>query len=86
MYLAAEWACLLHEAGPENFHEFPCESAAAINTNEMVERANLLLDINPAAGPSAAIWFSDNQIIELVTADNPDGPGKTASWFNSICG
>ena len=76
-YLAARWACMARELG-QDFHSLTMDDASSVNTPEMIDEANVVLELEG----TDALWLADNQIIQLASIHNPDQNGADPSWMS----
>lgn len=77
-YNSAAWSCMLRELGP-NFHSLSEDNALAVNNPEMIKAINFKLGKGPTA---VADWLSDDDILQAVTFDNPDGEMQSPHWLS----
>ena len=75
-YLAAGWAVMLRALGLD-FTNLDMATAAALNTVQFIAGQNAKININTAP----AVWLTDDQILALASADNPDGHNTAPSWL-----
>jgi hypothetical protein len=74
-HLAAGWACALRALGTE-FHTLTKEAAAVYNTERFVTHAKSVLK------HSVTKWLFTEEVQEVATEQNPDGPDEDPYWLN----
>lgn len=80
-YLAADWACMARARGME-FDGLDEMTTRSANEERRIHELNFELGIEKPNAGSAAVWLLGEQILEIATAINPDGPGRNAAWLS----
>lgn len=80
-YLAAAWACDLRARGV-GYPFFTMEDASNYNTPMFMREQNVKL--NHESRGERAEWLEVNDIMKLMTMDNPDGHGASPSWLMGV--
>ena len=62
----------------QDFHSLTMDDASSVNTPEMIDEANVVLELEG----TDALWLADNQIIQLASIHNPDQNGADPSWMS----
>ena len=74
---SAAWACMLRQMGGL-FTDLGHAQASVINTQEFVAGQRVRLG-KPATDTS---WLDGDEIVQLVTLDNPDAPNTNPAWLS----
>lgn len=74
---SAAWVCMLRALG-SNFAQLTLDAASSINTAAYVASQRPILGKTPAD----TSWLTGDDIISLVTTNNPDGAGVNPTWLS----